>query len=243
MSTDEFTTNNKKQSSAKNQIETSFDPLIPSFKALADGLQSMHNQFESLVQVNNSLIDFNESFSAFLLAMAINDTTVNWTKAPTEIMIERHIEHMKRMNSLESTKPVQPQITSTGTKQSNQSSNNSTNANNKKRKIVTEQNASIVPDRRFVSKININSIIDHLPLRYRERSEPMQNMKKVLKVLKLHPSGLTMKELARETQIAQYKVTECINALIHAKEVMKTSEPGQYSRFHLDQSKYPSQAQ
>ncbi|KAI9486607.1 MAG: hypothetical protein EXX96DRAFT_47961 [Benjaminiella poitrasii] len=244
MSSQDPTQNNINQLPATTQAETSFDLLVPSFKTLADGLQSMHNQFELLTQVNNSLINFNDSFSAFLFAMAANDTLIDWKKAPTDMAIEKYKEHLKRINTLDATKPIHQQPSTIGTKHtlqpSNSSSNNTTNV--KRRKVATEQNASIVPNRRFVSKISINSIIDHLPLRYRERSEPMQNMKKVLKILKLHPSGLTMKELARESQIAQFKVTECINALIHAKEVMKTSEPGQYSRFHLDQSKYPSEA-
>lgn len=64
--------------SKKEEVSTAFDTLIPSLEAIAAGFKDMHKQMNKLKRVNDNLVDFNDSFGAFLFGLAANDTTVKW---------------------------------------------------------------------------------------------------------------------------------------------------------------------
>lgn len=93
---------------------------------------------------------------------------------------------------------------------------------------------------KFLVKINPGVIIQHLPLKFREQTEHTRNMQNVIKVLARHPDGVNMPTMAKETKLPKYKVTECLNALLHSKDVIKQSQKHQLSLYRLEPSRYPT---
>ncbi|RUS20803.1 hypothetical protein BC937DRAFT_94351 [Endogone sp. FLAS-F59071] len=94
--------------------------------------------------------------------------------------------------------------------------------------------------RKYTGKININKIIERLPLKYREQQPHRENMEKVLKTLKLHPHGSNMPDLVSESGTQKHKCTDCLNALVHSKDVIKVTQQGSLVLYQLDPVKYPS---
>lgn len=54
------------------------DDLHDSLKLTRDHLKKLNKNFVNLKRVNDSLVDFNDAFGAFLFGMAANDSTVEW---------------------------------------------------------------------------------------------------------------------------------------------------------------------
>ncbi|KAG2233519.1 hypothetical protein BDF21DRAFT_80268 [Thamnidium elegans] len=211
----------------------SFADLTKPLVAINKSFSTMQRRFEKLHLVNNELVKFNDAFSAFLYGITVTNTAVEWTQAPTEMSLQEFREHNKTKSSLESLAgPIkdfkEPAITATHIE------------NSKKRKAPPTTSEPVKSKRRFVSNVNIKSIIDRLPLMYRDQTEHMENMKQLLKTLRLHPNGLSMKDLVTAVKLPQYKVTTCINALIHSKDAIKSNEKGAYSKYLLDPEKFPS---
>ncbi|KAI9271126.1 hypothetical protein EDC94DRAFT_597258 [Helicostylum pulchrum] len=221
---------------SNNQTHDSkcFADLTKPLVAINKSFSTMQRRFEKLNQVNNELVKFNDAFSAFLYGITVTNTAVEWTQAPTEMSLQEFREHNKtKASTLESLGPIkefkEPTITATHIE------------NAKKRKAPpTTTNEPVKSNRRFVSNVNIKNIIDRLPLMYRDQTEHMESMKQLLKTLRLHPNGLTMKDLVAAVKLPQYKVTTCINALIHSKDAIKSNEKGAYSKYLLDPEKFPS---
>jgi hypothetical protein len=60
--------------------EITLDALVPSIQMMSDSLGDIQHQFKKLQNINESLVDFNNSFSAFLLGIAAIDTTLEWVQ-------------------------------------------------------------------------------------------------------------------------------------------------------------------
>ncbi|KAI8076537.1 uncharacterized protein B0P05DRAFT_546278 [Gilbertella persicaria] len=235
-------------STENTEINTSsIEQLSSSIKSIANGFRRMTYNLENLSRVNDSFVAFNQAFGSFLLSMAINDATIDWKKGPTDKDIELLKERKRHIKTIEAVKSVSntpmlvddrvipiPSVSSPKKRKSNESSRSVRIAKKKK----TEPIAVSRPQ--FVIKINIHKIIDRLPLKYRESAEPRSNMETVLKVLKTHPAGLSFKGITSAAKIPQHKVTDCVNALTHAKEVLRMTE-NKVSVFKLDPVKYPSE--
>ncbi|CEP19678.1 hypothetical protein [Parasitella parasitica] len=231
---------NISQSSSSN----AFDSLIPSIQKISNSFSDMHLQFEKIQRVNQSLVNFNNSFSAFLFGIAANDTTIRWEQAPSNADIIKHKEYIHRLNTLEATKAVQivKQCTSTPSKTPQKKRPLLTHHGvpRKKPKIPNERPKQLVSNRRFHPKVDIKAIINRLPIKYQDRGPPNEHMTSVLKILALHPNGLNAKSLGSETKIAQRYITDCINTLMFRKEIIKVQEQGEYAKYSLDPSKFPS---
>ncbi|KAI8994806.1 hypothetical protein BDB01DRAFT_846809 [Pilobolus umbonatus] len=106
--------------------------------------------------------------------------------------------------------------------------------------LLTKKRKRTSPAVKQTAQINILKVIDDLPRKYREQTQYMASIKSILKVLKQHPEGLFLKSIVAETKMPRYKVTECVNALVHSKLVLRQSSKGQYTTFKLDPSKYPT---
>ncbi|OAD08361.1 hypothetical protein MUCCIDRAFT_76729 [Mucor lusitanicus CBS 277.49] len=259
--------------SKKEEVSTAFDTLIPSLEAIAAGFKDMHKQMNKLKRVNDNLVDFNDSFGAFLFGLAANDTTVKWRSPTTESEIAKHKKHLEQLQTHEATKAVQivkqPHHTTTAASSSSAppppqptaaaASLSSTRAKTaarpllkrptaeksseiarKKQKTAPEIPKQLVSNRRFEPKVNVASIINRLPIKYQDRGAPHDHMTSVLKILGLHPEGLTARKLSAETRLAQRFITDCVNTLVFRKEVIKVQEEGQYARYLFDPARFPS---
>ncbi|KAK4510560.1 histone deacetylase [Mucor velutinosus] len=255
-------------SSKEEEMHTVFDTLIPSLEALSDGFKDMHKQFDKLKKVNDNLVEFNDSFGAFLFGLAANDTTIKWRSPITESEIAKHKKHLNQLQTHEATKAVQivkqPPHTATAASSSSTavataSSSSAAKAKSaprpllkrpitekspenarKKQKTIPEIPKQLVSNRRFEPKVNVTSIINRLPIKYQDRGAPHDHMTSVLKILGLHPEGLTARKLSSETRLAQRFITDCVNTLVFRKEVIKVQEEGQYARYLFDPARFPS---
>ncbi|KAI8643397.1 hypothetical protein BD408DRAFT_431433 [Parasitella parasitica] len=229
--------------SGNSGSSNAFDLLIPSLQKISNSFSDMHHQFEKIQRVNKSLVDFNNSFSAFLFGIAVNDTTIRWEQTPSSADIIKHKEYIHRLNTLEATKAVQivKQSTSTPSKtlQKKRSLLIQHGPSHKKPKILSERQ-QLVSNRRFHPKVDIKLIINRLPIKYQDRGPPNEHITSVLKILALHPNGLNAKALGSETKIAQRFITDCINTLVFRKEIIKVQQQGEYAKYLLDPSKFPS---
>ncbi|KAL7332154.1 hypothetical protein PS15p_204236 [Mucor circinelloides] len=255
---------------------TVFDALIPPIEKLSDCFNGLHRQFDKLKQVNDNLVEFNDSFSAFLFGIAANDTTVKWRSLTTESDITKHKKYLNQLHTHEATKAVQvvtqptppsPLPTTTHTTATTATTTTSATAlpssstsatalprpvhkrnaivnlpgnTRKKPKTVKEIPKQLVSNRRFEPKVNVKNIINRLPIKYQDRGPPNEHMSSVLKILGLHPEGLTARKLSSETRLAQRFITDCINTLVFRKEVIKIQEQGEYARYLFDPARFPS---
>ncbi|KAI8149264.1 hypothetical protein BJV82DRAFT_587317 [Fennellomyces sp. T-0311] len=94
--------------------------------------------------------------------------------------------------------------------------------------------------RRFTTKISLETILSELPRQFREDTDSINYMKKVLKTLRRQPDGYTLGNLAKTAEIPQHKATECLKELIHSKHVLKQALKGQLTMYQLNPNRYPS---
>ncbi|ORZ10146.1 hypothetical protein BCR42DRAFT_113397 [Absidia repens] len=216
--------------SSSSTTSTTFDQLAPTLLAMNEKFTAMNDQFQELKKVDDSLARFNDAFGAFLFGLSANGTTVQWPKTSTILDIEKYkTPQMAQVAQGTSAKPTEDQAPK---KESPLASKIGTTAT-KDKKIAKKR-------RKFVTKIDINKIIAHLPLKYREQTEHMKTMETVLRVLRLKPEGMTMAAMVREIGLPQYRVTDCLNALVRSKDVQKFNPKGQLAIYQMDPAKFAS---
>ncbi|KAI8388642.1 uncharacterized protein BYT42DRAFT_560781 [Radiomyces spectabilis] len=217
---------------------TRFEVLSNSLSAVSQSFSTMHGHFERLKDINDSLNRFNSAFGAFLFGMTANSTTVDWPQAPVKSSFANRTDTRARPSTMEnaSSNRDRPRTSDTG---------HATHAMPRKR-TIKESNADVdngkpgKKTRVFVSKINISKIIDRLPLDFRESTERTQNLNKILKLLRSEPDGLHLKTIVNKVKLPQYKVTECLTALVHTKDVTKQTQKGQLAVYKMDPHRYAS---
>ncbi|KAI8334884.1 hypothetical protein BD560DRAFT_38979 [Blakeslea trispora] len=222
---------------------SSIAQLCSSVKSITHGFQRMTHNLENLNRINDSLDAFNRSFGSFLLGLAINDTTIDWKKSPSDRDIELFRERKSQLESIATkavvvlkenqattsaipsavNSPAKSMTTNTVQNRKRKSTDQMIQSTKKKRKpeAVTHESVSRP---KYMAKINIKRTIDGLPLKFRESAGPRASMELVLKALRVHSTGLSFKEIAAVANIPQHKVTDCVNALIHAKIVHRIEE-------------------
>ncbi|KAG2205320.1 hypothetical protein INT46_003808 [Mucor plumbeus] len=238
-----ITSSTQLDNTGDSSSEITLDALVPSIQMMSDSLGDIQHQFKKLQNINESLVDFNNSFSAFLLGIAAIDTTLEWVQAPSDTDLIRHNEYIDRLNTLEATRAVQIVKPTTSTPSRNILKKNlplNQSGSPRKKLKITEKPKQLVSNRRFEPKINIKEIVNRLPLKYQDRGPPNEQMISALKILGLHPNGLTAKALASETRMPQRFITDCMNTLVFRKEVIKVQEQGEYAKYLFDPSKYTS---
>ncbi|CAO3589031.1 unnamed protein product [Absidia cylindrospora] len=185
-----------------------------------------------------------DHLTSTLLAMNQKFTTMNyqfqqlkkWPKTSTRLDIEKYktqVTQVAQVAQAVGNSPKKPTEDQVPKKPSPLTGKTGSTPPTKDKKIAKK-------GRKFVSKININNIIAHLPLKYREQTEHMKTMETVLRVLRLKPEGMTMATMVREIGLPQYRVTDCLNALVRSKDVQKFNPKGQLAIYQMDPAKFAS---
>ncbi|KAI8582528.1 hypothetical protein K450DRAFT_227583 [Umbelopsis ramanniana AG] len=213
---------------------TCFDTFQEPLADLAASFELMHSNFEQLKQVNDALVDFNDAFGAFLFGMTANGSSINWPQAPINASFDRLSN--KQPSSQSPLFMVDAKATD----------NNIT----WKRPTTTRAEAKVGKEqkedeptrmaRKFTRKIDIRKIIERLPLKFREQLEHTKNMETVLKTLRASPEGLNMQTIVNQSGLPKHRATECLNALVHSKDVIKVNKKGQLCLYKLDSVRFPS---
>lgn len=77
--------------------EITLDTLAPSIQMMSDSLGNMQHQFKKLQNINESLVDFNNSFSAFLLGIAAIDTALEWVQVGAYMCVFHYIYFIEKI--------------------------------------------------------------------------------------------------------------------------------------------------
>ncbi|KAI8338591.1 hypothetical protein BC941DRAFT_423305 [Chlamydoabsidia padenii] len=198
---------------------TCSDDLTLTLVALRNKTVMLNEQMARLENFHNHISCFNNSFGAFLFGMAANNTTAQW-----------------RTDSFraQDTPPTPADNTNLSQEDSHQveeislpSTNDNVPPKEKVLKFVTK-------------KINIGTIVDGLPLKYREKTEYRKAVETVLRDLRLKPEGMSMNSMMERTGLPKHRVTDCLNALIRIKDVLKVNPKGQMAIYRMNPTKYPS---
>ncbi|KAI9321701.1 hypothetical protein BX666DRAFT_1904829 [Dichotomocladium elegans] len=198
----------------------SFDSLVDPLNAVGDQFGIMRGQMEQLNEVNDSLIRFNDAFGAFLFGMQATAASHEWPDAPRKSSFKLFDRPAVKTASAPNPATSTPRAGRHGDSSAPQKKPSSA--------------------RRFLVKINPRVIIDHLPLKYREQTEAMRNMEKVIKRLGTDPDGVTLPNLAKEIGLPKHRVTDCLNTLVHRKVVVKQSQSNQPALYRLEPTRFPS---
>ncbi|OZJ02799.1 hypothetical protein BZG36_04420 [Bifiguratus adelaidae] len=205
----------------KNTVNTeqyTLDNLAEPLQEMATVFETLTDNFNAIQDVNDSLIRMNKSFGAFLFGMSVNGGCVDWPDAPIPESFNRF--PLLAPSPLDGTSASHQKPTeSRSSKQTNQLSQDVSKASLAQDSNANEESEIATPAftpvkmRRYTSKMNIERIIDGLPINYRENASNRDSMERILKV--------DMNDLASAAQLPKYKCTACINTLVHSKDVVK----------------------
>ncbi|KAG2194331.1 hypothetical protein INT47_000258 [Mucor saturninus] len=216
---------------SNQQPDHKFDTLIPAIGKITTEFQTLSRRMAKLEQMNNSMLAFNESFGSFLYGLTVADQVTQWTTRPSE----RELAFLKR--TAKAPFPPTPAPSAHTPEPTENTPKPKEKVLIRKRKASLSTPTTNTPakvQKRLVSNVDIMKIIKGLPLMYREQTNHMNNMKKLLRVLAQHPEGLTKVELDSKVDIPAHVITPCINTLIQTKDVVKKAKANAYSQFFLE---------
>ncbi|KAI7872944.1 hypothetical protein BDF14DRAFT_1877408 [Spinellus fusiger] len=238
---------------------TCFDGLKSRLKSLSQEFQVMNENMNQLNQMNTSFANFNRSFGGFMFGLTANGAIVDWKQAPVKESFEQQkISSQKTPVPSTSGNPsfksiqsggasLEPDMGRTGLKKT---SSGPKDRKDTPKKIIKKTanrtpakgvaRATSLQHHQFTQKININKIINRLPIEVRDRVERTQHTTRILQVLLAHPDGIPMQDLVTATQLPKYVVTVCVNTLVRSKDVAKFNQKGQYSLYKMDVVRYPT---
>ncbi|KAI8338046.1 hypothetical protein BC941DRAFT_424443 [Chlamydoabsidia padenii] len=227
---------NSSSSTTTANITTCFDQLTPTLIALKERFETMNQRLEELKTIDDSLSKFNDAFGAFLFGLSANGETTRW---PLEF--EQQVYEIQQQQQQPKKQQQQQEQQQQEQQQKQPSTETIVTTETDDNKPTVAQPAPLKKNKtKFVKKVNIRKIIDRLPLKFREQTEPMKTMETTLRVLRLQPNGMTMDTIVHQIGLPKYRVTECLNALVRSKDVVKHNPKGQMAIYQLDPSRYPS---
>ncbi|CAG8601873.1 8659_t:CDS:2 [Paraglomus brasilianum] len=209
-----------------NNNVTPLDILEGQLAGLADAFTGLQAKFENLQEVHETFLTFNQSFSAFLYGIKMNAHCVEFPEAPSaesfqhvaqKTEIECDISDEEASSQKEEQKPPQP---------------SQSKVKPKSKQLIQPSKSRAMNIKKFITRL-----MNGLPLKYREQQPHRNNMELMVKLLVTNPEGLYMQEFVRQTTMPRVRCNEYLNALVHAKEVVKINRKGQL--FRLDPVKYP----
>ncbi|TIA90920.1 hypothetical protein E3P99_01320 [Wallemia hederae] len=235
---------NHKQVTQQHPLEF----LTPALSDLSDELDGIVSSTHQLVELDQSLADFNHGFGSLLWALKLNAYCINWPEAPTDESFARVQELNDRLQQSlapprEPTPP--PQVPETNpadeTYRTAQEDQESTPKPPPKAPPKTKPKVVSVQLRKKREAF-VDSVIESLPLEYRGSQPALRNaMASVLHALMKHQcttpdgSGIRVPDLVKQPELPQAKVNKCLIALVQKKAVLKWTESGvAYYRLQLD---------
>ncbi|CAG8450964.1 5270_t:CDS:2 [Paraglomus occultum] len=278
-----------------NNNVTPLDILEGQLAGLADAFAGLQAKFENLQELHETLLTFNQSFSAFLYGIKMNAHCVEFPEAPTAESFQ-HVAQKTGINLLSGhllffffsfnpsldaiilgcvpitprklflrppqtpkrepdpqpilelepepeLKPepkVAPEIERDISDEEDSSQKEEPKPpQSSQSKVKTTSKQVIQPSKSRAMNIKkfVTRLTNGLPLKYREQQPHRNNMELMVKLLVTNPEGLYMQEFVRQTMMPRVRCNEYLNALVHAKEVVKINRKGQL--FRLDPVKYP----
>ncbi|CAG8658798.1 15696_t:CDS:2 [Cetraspora pellucida] len=191
---------------------SSLDCLEETFAELSDSFTILHQNFQGIKQVHESLNEFNKSFSGFLYGIKMNAHCVEFSEAPTKetftsFIQKREADLFKENKSTPIATPIHRIKTPTPI-----SSRIKTPARPpppKKKKI----------NKALVIKTLIKKIVDSLPSKYRDQHQAnRKNVEMILRLLFENPSeGKYIQDIVKCTELARGRCIEYLNALINTE--------------------------
>ncbi|RUP43010.1 hypothetical protein BC936DRAFT_137779, partial [Jimgerdemannia flammicorona] len=159
----------------------SLDFLVHPIGQIASQFDALQENFECVKDVNDALVNFNNAFASFLFGLSVNGACVEWPEAPQIASFERHQittrsnyvsnyaisahDLLKQQNTAASNHMMAFDFE--GQQQQQQQQQQQWDQEQEEEYNEFEEPRRMI--RKFTGKININKVIEKLPLKYREQ--------------------------------------------------------------------------
>ncbi|CAG8605941.1 19820_t:CDS:2, partial [Racocetra persica] len=175
---------------------STLDCLEETFAELSNSFTTLHQNFQGIKQVHESLNEFNKSFSGFLYGIKMNAHCIEFSEREADLFKENQstpiatpVRRIKTPTPVSRIKtPAQPPPP-------------------KKKKI----------NKALAIKTLIKKIVDSLPPKYRDQHQAnRKNVEMILRLLFENPSeGKYIQDIVKCTELARGRCIEYLNVLIN----------------------------
>ncbi|KAK4051037.1 DASH complex subunit dam1 [Microbotryomycetes sp. JL201] len=211
------------------------------FAELADSMSDLTVKLEDLAQINNDLDGFNQAFASYLYGLRINAYTADFLEAsrhslrslqpPSPQFAPVH-DDMHHQNQ-DSSPPGSPSASMAPnmTMDSEHSfapamlptSRGGGNVGARGRGRGRGGKAGTVMTKKMKDELAAfsDSIVQLMPIKFREDPERRAEVEKVVSVLRRNPGGLCMSDFGNEVRLPTHRINDSLTALVRAKVVLK----------------------
>ncbi|KAI5476905.1 DASH complex, subunit Dam1 [Pseudohyphozyma bogoriensis] len=212
-------------SRAPDSIEPPLEHLQMVFAELADALSDLSGNMEQLKGVNDTLGGWNEAFASYLVGLRGAAYLADFTEGPT---LQDFHSHAQR-------RPPTPPRSPTPTPSSPMPNNNALGGDDEGTELGNETligpadsefsgrggKTGITRRERNEQVAFAESIIQLLPIIFREQQPQRGATEKVILTVREAPSGISMPDIASLTSLPPHRVNESLTALVRAKVALK----------------------
>jgi len=246
-------------SRARDEDAAGLAYLTPLFCELADSIQDLRSNFESLDAINEGLDSFNEAFASYLYGLKMNAYAAEFQEAPTAINFElaqcrqAAAAAQQALHSLERRSPSpEPSYSGGHNAASLQDTTFDTNAGDNipgllrggrgRARVVSARGRGVKTGAHKKKNGLLNfskAVIETLPIKYREQQPHRQEMEQVIFALRQNPDGLYIADIVKNSSpmVPSHRVNEACLALVRSKHAIKIPHKGLL--FKLDPLKHP----
>ncbi|KAK4051685.1 DASH complex subunit dam1 [Microbotryomycetes sp. JL221] len=224
------------------------------FAELADSVSDLTVKLEDLSLINNDLDGFNQAFASYLYGLRINAYTADFLEAPTKLNFDLAARRQPPMSpeaatshqdsiDVNSSPPGSPstsmmhhnmtmdsehsfkqdaQMTTSSSARGGSTGVGRGRGRGRGGKVGT----AMTKKKREELAAFSDSIIQLMPIKFREDPERRAEVDKVIAVLRNHPGGLCMSDFGNEIKVPSHRVNDSLTALVRAKIVLKVFAGG-----------------
>ncbi|KAM0790045.1 hypothetical protein ACM66B_005373 [Microbotryomycetes sp. NB124-2] len=239
---------------AQTTHEPPLQHLSQLFAELADSVSDLTVKLEDLACINNDLDGFNQAFASYLYGLRINAYTADFLEAPTKLNFELAAQRQPTspqfvplqqqddtQNDNDSSPPGSPSasIAHNMTMDSEHSfapaimstrggGNVGAAARGRGRGRGGKIGGGTVMTKKKKEELAAfsDSIIQLMPIKFREDPERRAEVDKVINVLRKNPVGLCMSDFGNEIRVPTHRINDSLTALVRAKVVLKIFSGG-----------------
>jgi len=225
---------------------TSLESLAPQFQDLSEAMAELAEHYKDEDLLCSQLDSFNQSFSAFLYGLKMNAYTSDFKDIASSVsfeMAKAREEQVPATNSpsRDTERQAQHQLRTQDGNMTFNTDGGSESGDAAEIAAMPEKKAPVIQKKKWTKKMLIafaDSVMNTLPLEYREKPQHRREMELVLYELRTHPIGLHVTELARlQPTLPSNRINLALLALVKAKQCIRSNNNGVL--YKLDPTKYP----
>ncbi|GAA98515.1 uncharacterized protein L969DRAFT_18175 [Mixia osmundae IAM 14324] len=205
------------------------------FGELRDAMEDYSSHMASLCEINNGLDRFNQAFAGYLYGLKMNAYTTEYSEAPAKISYElaaqRHASQQQAQQQPTAAqqpppKEEPPSTTVTATTSAPAQRGRVTSGTRGRGGAPSSGRNAAAAEKKALAAF-AGTILDTLPIKYREQEPHRSEMQSVIILLKRKPEGMSVAEItASDPKIASHRANQCLLALVAAKHATKSTNGG-----------------